>query len=94
MYKRTVILINEKGLDEQLALDIVNRAAKFESKIDIKEAGKDKAVNAKSIIRVVGLGLKQGKEIELSAIGEDEIEAIDILADLVGHSTSSLSSRK
>jgi phosphotransferase system HPr (HPr) family protein len=40
-------------------------------------------VNAKSILRVLGLGAEQNHEIEISAEGEDAQEALAALASLV-----------
>lgn len=39
--------------------------------------------NAKSIISVLALGLAQGEEVELSADGPDEQQAVDSLVALI-----------
>lgn len=83
MYKRTILLTNKEGLDEQLAIDFINKASEFESRIRVKAANGDEDANAKSIIMVTGLELENGREIELNAVGEDEIAAVDALADLI-----------
>lgn len=39
--------------------------------------------NAKSIINVLALGLAQGEEVEVSAVGEDETQAVNSLIALI-----------
>lgn len=84
MYKKTVTVVNKRGLHARPGSDFVNAAGKFKSKVLIRRTDEDEeAVNAKSIAFVLSLGISKGVEIELSANGEDEQEAVDSLAALI-----------
>lgn len=84
MYKKTVTIINKRGLHARPGSDFVNMAAKFKSKITIRRLDEDDdPVNAKSIAFVLSLGISKGVEVELAANGEDEQEAIDTLVGLI-----------
>lgn len=87
MYKRTILLKNQDGLDESLAIEFTRKAIAFDAKIKVRAINANADANAKSIIMVTGLGLEQGQEIEVSAVGEDEIEAVDVLIDIIEKST-------
>lgn len=76
-------IINKTGLHARPASDFVQAAGQFESKINIKRVGEDLTVNAKSIIFLLTLGLCQGEEVEISADGVDEKEAVDKLVELI-----------
>ena len=84
MYKKTVTIINKRGLHARPVSDFVNMAAQFKSKITIRRLDEDDdPVNAKSIAFVLSLGISKGVEVELAANGEDEQEAIDTLVGLI-----------
>jgi len=84
MYKKTVTIINKRGLHARPGSDFVNSAQKFKSKITIRRLDEeDDPVNAKSIAFVLSLGISKGVEIELAANGEDEQEAIDSLVSMI-----------
>jgi len=78
-------IINSSGLHARPATDFVNTAKKFKSKITIRsttESG-ESAVNAKSVILLLTLGLGPGAEVEITASGEDETEAVGSLIALI-----------
>jgi len=84
MYKRTVTVINATGLHARPGSDFVHEAAKFNSKITIRRLDEDEdPVNAKSIAFVLSLGVGKGIEVELSAEGSDEKEAVDSLCSFI-----------
>lgn len=84
MYKRTVKVINATGLHARPGSDFVHEAAKFNSKITIRRLDEDEdPVNAKSIAFVLSLGVGKGIDVELTAEGQDEKEAIDALAAFI-----------
>ena len=83
MYSRTVTIVNESGLHARPASDFIKAASGFKSRINIKRTGSPKSVNAKSIVSLLTLGLEKGAEVELSAEGEDETQAVDFLFDLI-----------
>jgi phosphocarrier protein len=84
MYKKTVTVINKRGLHARPGSDFVHAAARFASKITIRRLDEDEEpVNAKSIAFVLSLGIGPGVEIELAASGEDEQAAVDSLVDMI-----------
>ncbi len=59
-------------------------AAKFKAKIMVKNNTRGAPfVNAKSILSVLGLGVSQNHEIEISAEGIDEQAALEAIAKLI-----------
>lgn len=84
MYKKTVTVLNKTGLHARPASDFVKAAAKFSSKITIKRLDEDMdEANAKSIVFLLSLGIGQGTEVEISARGDDEQQAVDELTALI-----------
>ena len=83
MYTRTVRITGTAGLHARSASELVRRANRFSSTITIGKMSDEKKVNAKSIVMVMSLGAAPGSEIELSAEGADEREAVDSLAQLL-----------
>ncbi len=72
---------NPSGLHARQASMFVNMAKSFKSSIFIEKEGKK--VNAKSMMAVMMLGVKQGDEIVLIGDGEDAQYAINELEQLV-----------
>ena len=63
---------------------IVNRYAPRRSRIRIKNvADEDESANAKSIVLLLSMSLTKGTEVEISASGPDEQEAVDALIALI-----------
>lgn len=84
MYTRKTTVINKTGLHARPASDFVGAAAKFKSRINIKNLTEDEGpMNAKSIICILSMGMGPGTEVELSAQGDDEKEAVDTLIALI-----------
>jgi len=84
MQKIVLQIINEVGLHARPASEFVKLAGQFKAKVQIRNKSKDsQMVDAKSILSVLILGAEKGHEIELTADGEDEKEAIEALRDLI-----------
>lgn len=87
MYSRTTTIINKTGLHARPASDFVAQADKFASKISIARVNKidedDDEANAKSIVMLLSMGLSKGTEVEISAKGVDEKEAVDTLVEMI-----------
>jgi phosphocarrier protein HPr len=81
MFQQNVIVKNKTGLHARPAALFVQTANKFKSEIFIEKQGKK--VNAKSIMGVMSLAVSQGTEIIISAQGEDEKEAVNMLVELI-----------
>ena len=76
-----LIITNQVGLHARPARLLVQTAARFRSKIQLRHG--DKSANAKSILGVLTLGVGVGDTITLHAEGEDAEEALKVLTDLV-----------
>lgn len=84
MQKITLKVINEVGLHARPASEFVKLASQFKSKIRVRNLTRPSAsVDAKSILSVLILGVEKGHEIELTSEGEDEIQAIQSLRELI-----------
>ncbi len=81
MKEVTVTVIDPVGLHARPATVAVNAASKFKS--EIKIAYKGKAVNMKSIMGVMSLGIPTQSEIVISAEGEDQDEAVETIVDVL-----------
>ena len=74
MIKKPITINLSTGLEARPVAQLVQVASQFNSEIYV-EIGK-KRVNAKSIMAVMSLGVKQGNEVIITADGADEEEAI------------------
>ncbi len=84
MEKGIVKVVNDVGLHARPAALFVAKAASFKSDIRIHNATKDgKWVSAKSILGVLTLGVEKDHEIEITAEGEDEVEAVKQIIALI-----------
>lgn len=83
MYSKKTVIQNATGLHARPASEFIGCASKFKSKIVIKKLSEDEEANAKSIVMLLSLALGQGEEVEITAKGEDEVEAVDALVALI-----------
>lgn len=83
MYSKQVEIRNKTGLHARPAADFVSLSGKFKSKILVKKVGSDYEINGKSVIFILSLALSMGTLIEISAEGDDEVEAVEKLVELV-----------
>jgi len=79
------LIQNRTGLHARPASEFVACAAKFKSSITIRNAidEEDDAVDAKSIMLLLSIGLGQGDEVVITAKGDDENEAVCALVTLI-----------
>ena len=77
----TLIIKNKAGLHARPAALFAQKASAFKSTIVILKGGK--AANAKSIINIMGLGVKQGESITVKIDGVDAHEAAQALKKIV-----------
>lgn len=83
MYSRITTVINATGLHARPASDFMRAAMKFKSNIEIGPASGASRANAKSIMMLLGLGLRTGAEVKITAEGDDQKEAVDSLVELI-----------
>ena len=76
-----VVVVDPVGLHARPATVAVNAASKFKS--DVKVAFKDRAVNMKSIMGVMSLGIPTQSEITITCEGEDEEVAIQTIEEIL-----------
>ena len=83
MQLKNLLIINKLGLHARAAAKFVATASRFGSKIEITR--EDKSVNGKSIMGVMMLAASKGTTIAVSAEGDDEIQAIAAIEELVNN---------
>ncbi len=72
------------GLHARPAAQFVQTASTFDSEISVaNKTAESAAVNAKSILSVLTLGVHQGNEIEITAEGNDAGKALKALEALI-----------
>ncbi len=74
---------NSSGLHARPASEFVNTSVKFEAEMGIRNitTGSEWA-DAKSILSVLGLGVEQDHDVELTVEGPDEAEAVAAMQGL------------
>lgn len=77
----TITVNHSSGLHARPAALFVKTAKQFDSDISVSHDGK--AANAKSILKVMTLGINQGAEIDICADGEDANAALAALQALI-----------
>lgn len=82
MAERTVVVASKVGLHARPAALFTQAAAKAGIPVLIAKPGGD-AVNAASILSVLGLGVAGGDAVVLSADGPDADAALDALVELL-----------
>jgi phosphotransferase system HPr (HPr) family protein len=86
MVETELTLKNDQGLHARPADLFVRTANKFKSDITVRNLSTgSNDVNAKSILRILSLGVYSGHTIQVIADGEDENQAIEEIATLVNH---------
>ena len=83
MYEKTTTIVNKTGLHARPASVFVAATKGYSSKITIKNLKTGKQADAKSILMLLTLALSKGTEVSLSAVGEDEVKAVDELVALI-----------
>jgi len=83
MIKKEIILTNKTGLHARPAARFAKLANKFASEITIVYKGKRH--NAKSVMKVMTLGIPCGESFTLEVDGQDEKRAVNELGKLISH---------
>ena len=84
MQRRKITIVNKLGLHARAAACFVKLAAGYQSQVKLER--EHNQVNGKSIMGVMMLAASQGTELFLVTEGEDEVIAIEALAQLVSNS--------
>ena len=78
--RRTILIINRRGLHARAAAKFVNCAERFEAEIFVTRQGVE--VPGRSIMGLMMLAAAPGTEIEVRAVGVDAAEAVAALEAL------------
>ncbi len=81
MKQITVLVVDPVGLHARPATVAVSAASRF--KCDVKVAFKGRSVNMKSIMGVMSLGIPTQSEVTISCDGDDEVDAIKTIEDVL-----------
>ncbi|MCF8503638.1 MAG: HPr family phosphocarrier protein [Caulobacter sp.] len=79
--RRTVEIVNERGLHARASAKFVKLASTFDAEVSVSRDGS--TVDARSIMGLMMLAAGIGSTIEISAEGADAAEAVAALAELV-----------
>lgn len=84
MYNKIALIVNPTGLHARPAATLATEAAKFVSKIEVRNASRDGDFkDAKSMIAIMTSGITRNDTVELRAEGDDEVAAVDALVALI-----------
>ena len=81
MVSQKVTIQNSTGLHLRPAGILCKEAIKYQSRITFKF--KEHVFNAKSVLSVLGAGVKSGQELEFMCEGEDEKEALNAITMII-----------
>ena len=81
MVERETTIGPEEGLHARPAAQFVKKAKEFDSEIVVLKG--EREANAKSSLKIMSLGAKQGDEIVIRAEGDDAEEAVETLVELI-----------
>jgi phosphotransferase system HPr (HPr) family protein len=78
--ERELTFDNEVGLHARPAALFVKKAGEFDATITIRKG--DAEANARSLLAVLKLDVRQGDRVQVTAEGDDADPALDALAEL------------
>jgi phosphotransferase system HPr (HPr) family protein len=81
MTSTTIMVNNSTGLHARPATQLIHKASMFDSAITIKKG--EQVGNAESLLSILSMAIGPGEEIEISAHGSDEQEAVAALVEFV-----------
>ena len=81
MRTESIEIINRLGLHARAAAKLVTLASGFESTVELEL--NNRQVNGKSIMGVMMLAAEMGSKIVITASGQDEVEAIAALVEII-----------
>ena len=83
MLSRQVVFQCDEALQMKAVAFLIQKASSFKSSIYLTRNGR--RANAKSLLGVMSLGIENDAEIEISADGEDQQEAVETLANYLSN---------
>jgi phosphocarrier protein HPr len=82
--ERELAIRNRLGLHARAAAKFVQTASRFKSMVKVRKNGEE--VDGKSILGILLLAASQGTRIVVSVSGEDEVDALAAVEDLISRS--------
>ena len=83
MQERRVKITNRLGLHARAAARLVRRASQFNSSVELTREDTGETADGKSILSVLLLAAARGTSLIIKSEGDDELRAVDALAELV-----------
>jgi phosphocarrier protein HPr len=74
VYQATVVIRDPVGLHARPAAVVVQTAGRYKARVRLEHG--EKRADARSIIQLLGLGVRQGSPVTIVAEGTDEQEAV------------------
>jgi phosphocarrier protein HPr len=81
MLNRNFMIVNRLGLHARAAAQFVQTASKFSAEVTLTKD--DVEVNGKSIMGILLLAAPKGTEVSVAVDGDDEEQAMTVIADLI-----------
>ena len=85
MVSKKVEILNPTGLHTRPGNQFVKLAKEFESEVTVTK--EDKSFSAKSLMKLMKIGISQGDQIEVRCEGVDEVLALEKLVDFLANLT-------
>jgi phosphocarrier protein len=79
----TVLISHPTGLHARPAVKLTKLAKSFDAAIRLRAHGQESWIDAKSIVKVMGLKLRTGSRLELAAEGANAAAALEALRALI-----------
>ncbi len=81
VYRCTAVISNRRGLHARAAAKFVKLARGFEAEITVIKRGQ--TVSGRSILGLMMLAAGPGTELEITAVGREAKEAIQVLSNII-----------
>ncbi|MFB6087585.1 MAG: HPr family phosphocarrier protein [Haloarculaceae archaeon] len=81
--ERIVEIVPEAGLHARPASRFVETVNQYDAEIRVGDASETETVDARSMLAVTGLNLRQGDRVRIVAEGEDAEGALDALEEVL-----------
>ena len=81
VYRCTAVISNRRGLHARAAAKFVKLARGFDAEVSVIKRGQ--TVSGRSILGLMMLAAGPGTELEITAVGREAKEAIEVLSSII-----------
>ena len=81
MQQTIVTITDPTGLHARPAAVLVQTAGRFQSAVSLHLEGSDRSANARSIMQLLKLGVRQGDRVKIVVEGDDATEAMNAILE-------------